>query len=267
MKDKVQFDFDRLVFMLRHDWAKYWKKILMIIGGAFMSATLIALLFTLTGDHALVANEMHLVLFPLILFFGGMFLVSLSFRDLNNDTERIFYLGMPASHLEKYASRFIYTGILFPLFISIVYCIYAFLYDSVVLMALDSGITRFSFFSNIFEGSTPTSFDFLKFYLPLHSIFFLGAIAFRKLAFFKTLFTGFVFFFMMVSVGYITARIVLPELFAGGGFLQEPTIEPNEWFKEMFETYLDDILYIIGLIITPIVFWVAGYFKLTEKEA
>lgn len=267
MKNKIQFNLNRLVLMLKHDLAKYWKKILTIIGGSFLAGTLFAVFFTITEDYALVANEMHLILFPFILFFVGMFLVSLSFKDLNSDSERIFYLGMPASHLEKYISRFIYTGILFPLFISVAYCIYAFFYDTVILTLLDSGITRFSFFTNIFQGYTPTSFDFLKFYLPLHSVFFLGAIAFRKLAFFKTLFSGWLVVFLSAGISYLLVMILLPELFAGGGFLQNPTVEPSEWFQEFFETYIDDILYIIGLIIIPIVFWIVGYFKLTEKEA
>lgn len=268
MKSRLQLNPDRLVLLLKHDFQKYWKKILMIIGGAFVASSVLALFFVITGDYALVANEMHTVLYPMILIWVGMFLVSMSFKDMNEDSERQNYLSLPASHLEKYTSRFILTGIVLPLFISIVYCIYAFFYDSVVLMALDDGIKRFSFFTNIFSGYTPTSFDFLKFYLPLHSVFFLGAITFRKLNFFKTLFSGISIIFMFVGMVYFFGKLLLPELYTGWAVLEgNIKVEPNEWMRVFFDDWGKDIFYGILMIIIPIVLWIVGYFKLTEKEA
>jgi len=154
------------------------------------------------------------------------------------------------------------------LFISIAYCIYAFFYDSIVLMALDGGITRFSFFTNTFPAYFPTSFDFLKFYLPLHSVFFLGAIAFRKLNFFKVLLSALLLCLSFAGIIYLIGTVLLSEIYTGIWLLEDtPEVVPSDWFQSITDNYGKDILYGILLIFIPIVLWIVGYFKLTEKEA
>lgn len=267
MNNKLQLNISRLGFMLKHDIGKYWKRVLIIIGGAFVFITLFAALFYNTGDEHFIAHEGHATFFPMILFGVGFLLVSFSFKDLYEDSERSSYLGLPASHLEKYLSRFILTFFILPIFISMIYCIYAFLYDSVLTLLKANDIMYFSFFSNEFIGRVPTSFDFLKIFFPIHSIFFLGAITFRKLAIIKTFLNGFILFITIISALYFCAKLILPELFTGWVLLGDPKVIPNEWFQGIVSEYGKDVLYGFLCLVVPVFLWTASYFKLTEKEA
>lgn len=268
MKNKIQFNLSRLTLMLKYDFNKYWKKSLLIIGGSLVAISILSLLMCMTGDGHFVIHEGHTAFFPMILIFVGGLLVSFSFKDLDRDPERISYLALPASHLEKYTSRFILTAIVLPLFISIVYSLYAFIfYDNIFPLLTDGKehLQRFSFFSHVFKG-TPTPFDFLKMFFALHSALFLGAITFRKLAVFKTLISGFLLIVSSAALVYLLTMLLLPELFVGGGFLVDPKVEPNLWLQEKAEGYGQDLMYSMIFFVTPLVFWLIGYFKLTEKE-
>ena len=267
MKNKLQLDINRFGFMLKHDLGKYWKRVLLIIGGAFVIVTLISLLLYAVGDLHFIAHEGHTVFFPAILFWLGLFLVSFSFKDLYEDSERSFYLNLPASYLEKYLSKLILTLLVLPIVIFVMYYFYAFFYDNALAIFTNAEVNYFTLFSNNFIG-VPTSFDYFLMFLVIHSVFFIGAITFRKLAFIKTLLSSFTMLVGTAGILYLLLKIILPELFTGWVIFDDPKVVPNEWFQELVTgDYCKDISYSFLCLVIPVFLWTVSYFKLTEKEA
>lgn len=106
----------------------------------------------------------------------GFVMTSRSFKELHNPSVTYHYLTLPCSNFERFLSKWLLTAVIFP----------------VALMMLFFAIAGFCYWV---LGAPAHYFDFLydsnwhRFakYLIVHSIFFMGAIFFKRYAFMKTL--------------------------------------------------------------------------------
>ncbi len=265
MEHKLEFNLKRIGLLLKNDLNNYTKPLLMTLGGAYVLISLFALLFLITGDEHFVSHEFHPTFFPFLLFGLGLFLVSVSFRELNRDSDRLFYLSLPASRLEKHLTRTLLTLIGIPLLISISYLIYAFIFNLIVSNMTGNESSSFSLFNSHFPND-PSPIILVTIFMGIHSIFFLGAITFRKLEFFKTIIFGFGILLFLLAIGYILLRILIPDLFDGMSMVSTPPIEPGKGFKDWYANNAEWIFKTLFFLIIPITLWLVGYFKLTEKE-
>jgi hypothetical protein len=148
----------------------------------------------------------HYSFFVQLLFFGGFIITSLAFREARQNGSAIFYLTLPASPFEKLASKLLATSVGFALGSLVFYTATA---------AVSEGINRLIFGTShgFFNPFDPIILKAVAIYLLTQSVYLLGSIWFRKLAFVKTVLWVSLIAIGIVVVSAVVARIVLSDHF------------------------------------------------------
>lgn len=185
-------------------------------------------------------------------FFGfyivGIIISGTAFGDFRNKLSTMTYLTLPASKLEKFFSVWLITtiGVIVAYFFS-------FVVFNLLLMLLGLFFKVDIPFFNIF---TYRVFYILLVYFFIHSIFFAGAATFEKSPILKT---PLIALLIQIIFSIVNGLIfVLIFLNYGLNFHIDPS-----------NTSYFDLVIVMGkvlLYVTPFVFWIFTYFKLSEKQ-
>ncbi len=240
----------RWIKLLRADLIQY-KNNLSIATLAVFGAVLVVLVAfaPLTGRW-----QPHKIFVPGILFLGGIIITSYSFTELKDPIQRSAYLLVPGSTLEKVAARLMLTLVGFPLSALTLYWT-----TSLVGAGLGSLIWGKSF--AIYRPFTEDTWRLLTVYPIVHSIFFLGAVWFRKGAAFKTLLAVVLAQIGLAVVTFFIFRIVFFDFFQGMSF---------NLSKEVDTGWLTSAVLRIGRVFIYVLFgpwlWVISYLRLADTE-
>ena len=213
----------------------------------------------------------HLGFFVQTLFFGGFIVTSLAFREVRQNGGGIFYLTIPASTFEKLASKLVVNSVGYSLGLLVFYT---------ALASASEGILRLVFgrgnaFFNPFD---PMVLKAVALYLVTQSVYLLGSIWFRKLAFVKTALWLGVFIIGVAIVAAGAVRIIWADHFVLGRlgsdamrFGKYSMVLPPDIFSAgspewngllRFKLAAEILLY--GAL-APVC-WLASFFKLSEIE-
>ena len=109
MSTNNTFSFSRLGLVMKRDLMENWKTNLYRFLGPY-AGFLIVMLFCYMGDcdYATFAAVV-LGAFTLVLFFGGAYNASLIMETMSTQQQRISFLMLPATSLEKFVSRTLYV--------------------------------------------------------------------------------------------------------------------------------------------------------------
>jgi hypothetical protein len=190
---------------------------------------------------------------------------SLAFKELHLDAQNVFYLTLPGSSLEKFLSKLLVT--------SIGYAVGSLVFYTGVSAAAE-GLNRviFDFARPLFNPFTRPVLLALAVYVVTQSIFLVGSVYFRKVAFIKTslylvligialaILTGLAMWFVFRDFA-TGRRIVLEPYFnqlGQGGNLEAVLYALGGPFARVFK-----ILFWAAL---PPVCWVISYLRLRETE-
>lgn len=258
------FDPRRFWLLLKEEIHLDYRRYLLGLGAAF---ALLAVIWWFNGfdinvnDHL---AEFHYIWFGIILIGGGAFFTSIAYVPYGEKTSRLFYLNLPASTLEKFASKWFITAILYPLAIWLFYLVFSWVVNA-VYMAYTGG-TPFT----ALPAFGYKTWLFIRIYIVVQSLFLLGAVIFHRFAIFKT---GFSLLLLGITLGlftFICFRLIFPEVFDGllsvGPYSPNQVYEPSESFKTFVETRMEDILTYLFWIVPAPVLLIIGYYKLKEKE-
>jgi hypothetical protein len=192
------FSWNRFKLLIARDWSIH-SKMMIITLGTIIGIFLFWNLIYPTNIYTLADRPTG---FLWLLFFGGIFLTSNAFKELQNPQNRTNYFMLPASYFEKYISRWGLTSIGYALAVLL---FYTFFYWSVNLASF--------LFSNHFPPFfNPFNWIFLKsmlIYSVIHAMFFLGAVYFRKNVMIKTLFALAIFGIILSVFSLILGRWVV----------------------------------------------------------
>lgn len=194
MKMNNTFQPRRLALLLKRDFYIQYRTYLVALGALF-GVLFIANVASIVSADSWNFND---VFYPLSLFLGGFVFTSSSFNELNEPRDRAFYLGLPASTLEKFASKLIVTGPGFAFVSLVLYFIF-----SLSVYALTNLI--FGMGHGLFDPFAESVWSHIRVYLATQSIFLLGAVWFRKNPLLKTVLLLFV---MMVGYALFVALTV-----------------------------------------------------------
>jgi hypothetical protein len=257
----------RFAQLLLRDLAGGYRSMLVAmaaVGGSVILLSALTVLGMSLGSSRAGAWSYHYNLYNSLLFLGGFIVSSLAFREIRQNGGGIFYLTLPASAIEKYASKLLATSVGYALGSVVFYTAVA---------AASEGINRLIFgFGNAFFNPFDRSIlEALGYYLVAQSVFLLGSIWWRKSAFLKT--WGLL---MAVAVGvavlmYFTARIAFGWnatevhdnwlLIPGWQRLMEQT---TAGYGPLVE--IGRILRIVFLAGTAPVCWIIGWLRLRDIE-
>jgi hypothetical protein len=220
----------------------------MLVGGSFLVYLI----------PAPIDLGMQTVLFSSIYFLAGTIFTSTIFTDVSDKKKAIGYLTLPASHFEKLIIGWLFSYLIF----SLIYagCFYLIL---MLLLSLKHWPNQHTEVFNIFAQPAPLLF--LAFTL-LHSIAFWGAVFFEKLHFIKTAFCFFIAIVLLTLLNtWFIETLIGREVRPATPFSNIVFFENN---RNVFvgTMHQNDPLIMYVLIIVALVFWVAAYYRLKEKQ-
>lgn len=258
-------------------WYRGWLIAAAAVAGAVIVLSALTMLGTSTiaGVRPSASSGFYTGFFFPLLFVGGFISTSLAFREARQNGAAGFYLTLPASHLEKFASKLLSTTLGYALGSLVFFTATAAVSELVNRLVFGAGHGMFNPFDlDVLEAAGT--------YMLAQSLFLLGSLWFRKLAFVKTVLAVCVVLIGLAILTGIAVRIILADSFvmntvqAGAARISGPSLN---WSSEFLAGRFGPggpghaglmvfwtILKILSWILTP-VFWVAGYFRLRETEA
>ncbi len=256
------FDINRSLALLRLNLNLNRKSFLLTLLGFFGFVFITS--FFVARSAPLMLNKVHLGFYFVLLYGGAALMAGSAFRVLNRPDKSIAYLSLPASVFEKYLIPWLLTGILWAI-VSIV----SYIAFTLLINGLWSGVMQIPFEAfNPFSYSLglSTIFEAYMAYFLVHSLFFLGAAAFRKNAIPKTLLAGFI-----LQSGFTFLNFFLMLILFGnfrGIDQQMQLVEGNrEGMVYFFQEVLPLLVKYLFAFVIPVIFYISAFFKLKEREA
>ncbi len=249
----MEFNLTRFGALVKRDFIIYKKQILLIALSSIFAVGAIWFLTLRTQQLEETLAEYWMSWY--VVFLGvALLLTSVIFREFKTPSGRMQYLAVPASHLEKLVSRWSYSLILYPVFISLVIIAFA---STVV----DTGTERYT--QDVF---------FIKYiihaYILAHAVQLIYAIVINKNVAFKTFLISIVTFIGTVLLIALLFYIIFHDYIPKGSYSIGPNlnlrISPEA--QNMFSERLPRLGLFFGKYILPPYLWVVAYFKLKEKE-
>lgn len=187
------------------------------------------------------------------IFIAGYLVTSMAYNEIHTPARGQFYLILPANTFEKLLSNWLLT--------SVIYILVAQVLLSLVLII--SGLLSALIFSTQIEFYNPfteAGFKNMGIYVVTQSIFFLGALYFRKNNMLKTLLSLFVIIVVISTVSGLFGWIILGE----SNQINEENLPPQG--LELFTDTIPQIARVLFWGLTAPFFLIVSYFKLKERE-
>lgn len=173
-----QLSLRRLGFVVRSDLMRISRSVLLISGTAALVALAVSLAGAYDGDVGQ-GPLFYRAFFTATLFAWGTIATSVCFSDLHGRATNTAFLLLPASALEKTASRLLICTVGLIAYLLLLTTLLSWVLEGINTLWIDE---RRGFFSPLDELSWPL----LPHFLVAQALFFLGAAWFRKVWWIKT---------------------------------------------------------------------------------
>jgi hypothetical protein len=215
-------------------------------------------------------NLKHYQLYPLVALIYCLVITSSSFSELNSGAKETDYLMLPASVEEKFLVKLLYTTGAF-----ILLNLAALLISGVIVETVRFIVGGEIIFKRTLASYTPKIIiRFLKYYIAMHSVFFMGSVFFKKLEFGKVVLAGalviaavglylLILNYIPVFKNTLTRQMILAQF---GVVESQFSADSMRNYLIFFRSLTRDIKF-AGFYILPFVFWGAAYIRLREEEA
>lgn len=236
----MKISLQRLFLFTRCDVAIYANTI------ATFALTLLAVLILYSlGDYAeLITGQFHPTIFAWVLFLGGLWLTSKSFVDMHTKDRNCTFLTLPVSNLERFLGRLLLTTVGYIIAVCIIFTVASILAAGLAFLIFRISTVLFNPFASDILG-------YLLGYICLQSLFFLGAIYFRKNNASKTILAFCLMVVVFTSVAFLLFILIVgPRVFFGSNYIWE---------------FVVSIKYIVAIFV-PLCAYLIAYLRLCEYE-
>jgi len=256
------FDFQRSIALLKLNLHLNRKALLLAVAG-FFGFVFITSFFVANNAPGLL-QKMHQIFYFIFLYGGVAFAGGSAFRSINSQSKSIAYLGLPASIFEKYLIPWLLSGIVWGIAAIGSYLVFAGLINGLWSAMMGFPFELFNPFT-LRMGNNSVMESYAGYFI-VHSIFFLGAAAFQKHAIPKTLLAGFI----INSVFTFLTMLMMLILFGKFGQSFDPGVMDtkiiNADFNYFFTELLPKLVRASFVYVLPVIFYIAAFFKLKERE-
>jgi hypothetical protein len=215
--------------------------------------------------------------FPMIvvIFGSGIFYAARFFKEAHHPANGAAYFMIPATQFEKLVVAIITTTIYYLCMLVITYVIgnlIGTLIYNVIVINLFSGLFSekplqwllFSAHELVNVMSLPSIsflFIFIVSFLFSQTTYLLGSIYFKKHQLAKTIASAFVVQMLIFIVAIVAGKLILGDNYV----MTDPT---NSFIERLLTGHLVrfEVIYFVSTAFLIIYFWVATYFRLTEKQ-
>lgn len=266
------FDFKRMMLLARFKFNLHKKVLFLSVMGYFALLFIIGFFIAYANRGASQVTEFftifHLVSLPILMVLGSILLAGRSFQDMNTPEKSTMQILIPASTFEKYTLYLLSTSVLWMIFSFVFYQVFSILFNGLWSLIYGFEFVYFNAF-NIFDIFMID--QIILGYLLMHSVYLLGAAAFKKYPIVKTILTQFVinwgfgilaFIFMLIFFGSMEDFGIKMKTLDNydGQFTWLHSMTPEEIeYKSRF------LLRSLTILLTAALY-VTGYYKLKERE-
>jgi hypothetical protein len=214
-------------------------------------------------------NEMATYIIYLVgLFITGTIFASMTFNMLGSRDKGMYWLAVPATHLEKLVCQVLFTTVLF----TIVYTVCFLLVKTIAISFLKEYVsshpgTTYVAMEGFDEEFTKMIKYFMYAFFSFQTLYLLGSVYFRRYAFIITsAVTALIFF----AFGFYISTLQ-DNLLDGAAWNMVTAIKWQEDIKDGYWLYSvspgiqEALLYVIKFAWVPL-FWTVTWFRLKEKE-
>ena len=268
----ANFNFLRLLKLIRKQWIEnariYFLSTLALIG----ILALVFIFWLVTGGRYY-SEETLYIIYIFGLYIAGAIFASTSFSMLAEKRQGVYWLGFPASHLEKLLTVLFFNLVVFTIVYSL--CFFGIKLVAVTyLQSLKAGDPTMYFYQLV-DFRSNSGFmnvfpNFLYGFFAVQSFYLLGSIYFSRFSFIITTVVGiaFIFLFMWLSISLINNN--LPSGFSWDGLYVSKFENRNGtdggWSKYQLPVLLFGTLTFLAKFICAPVFWLITWFRLKETE-
>ena len=216
-------------------------------------------------------EEITYVIFLIGLFIAGSAFASMSLTMLGSRDKGMYWLGVPATHLEKLVCTIFYTTIAF----TAIYCLCFFLIKWIAVIAIkelvkQNHLLSYSSMNKSNSGGFSQAIPYLIYgFFAVQALYLLGSVYFSRYTFIITTVAGTVIFFVFV---YYLTRI--HDNMFGKVNWNWDIISVKKYDASIKNGYLlysvspfaaDILKYAVQFAWAPL-FWIITWFRLKEKE-
>lgn len=251
METSNTFSIKRVALLMqRHVF--YNLRIYLTSFAAFSSLLIIiSLLNTLTSNGQF-SKEIIIVLGEVFLFWGGMFLTSNIFKELSSKHRGWLYMMLPANPSEKILSYWLLTTIGYTVMVSL-----TLIASSIIISVFSTPIFKTAFY--VFNPFAADYLAVLTLYCITQSLFFFGAIYFKKHNFIKTILS-------LCAFIAILGVIAVPIIYLLFGSTSIDSSNFNLVDDHFFTVALPNIAKVLYYGFMVPFFITVSYFKFKERE-
>ncbi len=258
------FNADRFSRLFIKHSQEHYKSYLMsaavLIGVMVMGGTFLIYLINTSLDPMF-----QMLLYIWMLLLGGTIFTSTIFAEYGNNKKAIATLSLPASHFEKYLVAWLYSFII--VFLVITASFY-------LIMLFLLSIKHSQQQSELFDlMQKPGGLQFpllclvLILYAFMHSLTFYGAIFFEKLHFIKTAFLFFIVLAISMYGNKFLMDLMLHKDTRPALLLTNVAFWENGHIVIINPQGNKEIYSLALYLVVAVLFWIAAYYRLKEKQA
>lgn len=259
------FSLSRLWLLIKKQWfdnAKLYSLSVLALLGLLI---IIFIFWSLVdSNNHYYREESTNAIFFIMLFAAGLIFASTTFATLGDKAKGIYWLGVPATALEKLACGVFYSMFIFLLVYIAGFWVVKHITFFIIELNPKNVITRAAA-GDIFEKEVAPVIFYT--FIALQSLFILGSVYFERFAFIKTVLVILFIAFLFTLFVQLLAHKLLPDSFGMENFTTIKIYENNEPAKiYKLSHWFEDILTPLVKFIWAPVFITATYFRLKEKE-
>ena len=231
----MNFDLKRFGLLIKNDLLINKQVIFTSIATVAIVLFLYALIVANGGSN------FHPTAYVLLLFIGGFWTTSLAFKDMHDKQRSYIFLTLPCSNFEKFFSKLVLTSVGYVL---------ATLLGFYLLSLLVAGIDALLFQHGqaVFNPLQNDILLYIRDYIILQSVFFLGSVYFKSHAMTKTI----------LSLSCLTLVVILFTFLIVILFLGPYGLSLLHIFTSIFRS-------VFWLLLAPFC-WFIAYIRLREAE-
>lgn len=230
-----------------------------------MSASVLAGVFLLGGSFIfyMIPGPMDAgfqgAIFAVLMVIAGPIFTSTIFTNLGDKRKAIPALTLPASQFEKFMVSWVYSYVIFFLvYTGIFYLVLS------ILLNLKHWPGHQPEMLTLFQDKFTILLILFSF---LHAVTLYGAIRFEKLHFIKTGFSFFIFYALLILSNTLFLRVIVGrQIYPATPFAFLNFPEGTNFYSIGLNVQQSAWVFIMLPVVT-LLFWIAAYFKLKEKQA
>lgn len=248
------FQFQRFFLLLKRQSVlnyKTWFTALISVGGAIIFFATLSLVANQDDGWLSVFQSLGTLAF----FVTGLVFASLAFNEMGTHVKSLQYITLPATLFEKFFAMWLLTSVAY-----FVLATFTLVISSAFVGMLSVLIFKGNFL--IFNPFTSEYGETAIAYFMLHSAFFLGAVWFKKAAFFKTLLTMFVLNIITNAWLFVWVMILINPF-------KMLTQYNNVYFPVEMFAGMEKILVFwvkIFVVLLSLIFLITAWFRFKERE-